>query len=176
MTKKLALSVLAMATVAGLYSATTAFAASDGKAGKVQTICTGGAQELVNGTTQNAAAAVNFAAGLQFMPFTTIAGGASGGAGDADLYVVTFSGEASATGGNEWTAQAQVSVNGGAFANMDPIGPNTFHNGNSPETHTMTWCRRIAATNTTVFRIVWRKLGAGTAIIDDYTMLVERSN
>jgi hypothetical protein len=176
MTKTLARNLLAVAALAGLFSSTAAMAAEGDRADRVPTFCSGGAQEFINGGTQNAAAAVNVAAGLQIMPFTTFAGGASGAAGDSDLYVATLSGEASGNGGGFWTAQAQVSVNGGAFFNIDPVGPNTFHQGNLAETHTMTWCRRIAATNTTVFRIVWQKFVAGNAIIDDYTMLVERSN
>ena len=165
---------LTLTAALAVFSSTAALAGESGRASRVLTFCSGGAQEFINGSTQNAAAAVNVAAGLQIMPFTSVAGGASGG--DSDLYVVTFSGEASGNGGGFWTVQAQVNVDGGGFVNMDPIGPDTFHQGNPAVTHTMTWCRRINAANTTVFRIVWQKFVAGNAIIDDYTMLVERSN
>ena len=53
--------------------------------------CLGGAQEFVNGGTHTAAVAT--AAALAILPFSTFAAGASGGAGDQDLYVVTLSGE-----------------------------------------------------------------------------------
>ena len=166
---------LTLTAALAVFSSTAALAGESDRAGRVLTFCSGGAQEFINGITQNAAAAVAVG-GPAIMPFTTVQGGAAGAAGDSDLYVVTFSGEASGNGGGFWTAQAQFNVNGGAFFNMDPIGPNTFHQGNLAETHTMTWCRRIAATNATSFRIIWQKFGAGNAVIDDYTMLVERSN
>jgi hypothetical protein len=137
--------------------------------------CNGGVQEAVFTNTWNAP--VNKAgAALAPVPFTTIPGGASGGAADTDLYTVTFSGEADGTVGGFWTAQAQVSVNGGAFVDIDPVGPNTFLTGTAAQTHTMTWCRRLAAANSTTFRIVWAKFGGGVAILDDYLMRVERSN
>ena len=89
---------------------------------------------------------------------------------------MTLSGEANATvAGSFWTAQAQVSVNGGAFVNIDPVGPNTFHTGVVAQTHTMTWCKRLSA-NATTFRVVWSKIGGGVAILDDYLMRVERSD
>ena len=102
---------------------------------------------------------------------------ASGPAGDQDLYVVTLSGEAdnSAAGGFS-TLQAQASINGGAFVNMNPSGPNTFLQSTVAETNTMTWCRRIAAANSVVIRVIWQHFGAGVSILDDYTVLVHRSN
>jgi hypothetical protein len=66
-------------------------------------------------------------------------------------------------------------VNGGAFVPIDPVGPNTFLTGPAAQTHTMTWCKRLIA-NSTVFRIVWSKLGGGAAQVDDYAMLVQRFN
>lgn len=132
--------------------------------------CQGFAQEFVNTLTQTTAFSTA-SPGFVEMPSTRIAGGASG---DVDLYTVTFSGQASATGGGFWEIQAQVSVSGGPFLNMNPQEPDTFHTGNPAQTHTMTWCREISGTPT--FRIVWRKAGGGAAIIDDYTMRVERSN
>jgi hypothetical protein len=137
------------------------------------TTCTGGAQEFVNGITNNGPVATG--AALAIMPFTTLAGGPSGGAGDADLYVVTHSVQSFNTVG-AWTAQAQVSVNGGAFFPIDPVGPNVMHTGATRETNTMTWCRRIAAANSTVFRIVWGKIGGGAVTADNYLTKVERSN
>jgi hypothetical protein len=136
------------------------------------TTCNGGAQEAVSTNTWNAPM-TKAGAGIAPIPFTTIAGGGSGAG--SDIYTVTFSGEADATGGGFWTAQAQVSVNGGAFVNIDPVGPNTFHSGTAAQTHTMTWCKRLSA-NSTTFRIVWSKIGGGLAVVDDYLMRVERSN
>jgi hypothetical protein len=136
--------------------------------------CNGGVQEAVFTNTWNAP--VNKAgAVLAVIPFTTIPGGPSGAG--LDTYTVTLSGEADGTvAGSSWTAQAQVSVNGGAFVNIDPVGPNTFLTGTAAQTHTMTWCRRLSAANGTTFRIVWSKLGGGVAILDDYLMRVERSD
>lgn len=139
------------------------------------TSCTGGAQEAINGFTRNFPAV--FAAGV--IPNTIVNGGASVGGGPSrdDLYVVTFSAEAdAAVAASGWTAQAQFSVDGGATFNpMPPVGPNTFHQGDRQETHTMTWCRRIASQNPVLFRIV--AAGFGTpVIVDDYTTLVERSD
>jgi hypothetical protein len=135
------------------------------------TRCNGGVQEAVLTNTWNAP--VNKAGvALAPIPFTTIPAGGSGVG--ADTYTVTFSGEADATAAF-WTAQAQVSVNGGAFVDIDPVGPNTFHSGTAAQTHTMTWCERLVA-NSTTFRIVWSKVGGGVAIMDDYLMRVERSD
>jgi hypothetical protein len=134
-------------------------------------VCDGGAQEAVFTNTQNLAASTAstiFAA----IPNTTLPGG---GSGDSDLYTVTFSGEADGTVGGNWEIQAQVSVNFGPYTAMNPVGPDTFHTGTLQGTHTMTWCRRLTASNTN-FRVVWRKNGGGSAIVDDYLMRVERSN
>jgi hypothetical protein len=138
----------------------------------VFTTCHGQEQEAVFTHTRNATHAK---AGAVFapIPFTLIPGGPSGA--DADTYTVTFSGEADGTVGGLWAAQAQVSVNGGAFFNIDPVGPNTFLTGTDAQTHTMTWCRRLVA-NTTDFRIMWAKFGGGVALIDDFLMRVERSD
>ena len=167
--------------VAGLLSLTAAAAfaqegddarVSRGPAGRAVAFCDGFAQEAILTNTQNSPVSTASAAFVT-MPNTTINGGGSGGG--IDLYTVTFSGQASATGGGFWEIQAQVSVNGGAFIDMNPNDPNTFHSGNPAQTNTMTWCREIAAASTQ-FRIVWRKLGGGAAIVDDYLMRVERSN
>ena len=137
--------------------------------------CVGGFQEFVNGGTQNAPVASAAAAAI--LPFSTYSAGAAGPAGDADLYVVTLSGEADNTAaGGGFTVQAQASVNGGAFFNLDPSGPNTFLQSTVAETNTATWCRRLAATNSVVIRILWNHFGAGSSILDDYTVLVHRSN
>jgi hypothetical protein len=135
--------------------------------------CFGANQEFINGGTQNAP--VTTTAALALLPFSTFAAGASGGAGDADLYVVTLAGEGDNTAGG-FTVQAQMSVNGGAFFDMSPDGPNTFLESTIAETNSMTWCRRVVATGSATIRIVWGKFGGGTAILDDYTVLVERSN
>jgi hypothetical protein len=137
--------------------------------------CNGGAQEFVGTLTQNVPTSTASAVAV-VIPDTTIACGASGAAGDLDLYTITFGGEAAATSGGFWTAQAQVSVNGGAFTAINPTGPNTFHRGNKAETNSMTWCVRLAAIASTTFRIVWAKSGGGTANLDDYIMRCERSN
>src|SRR6187431_864276 len=62
---------------------------------KTFTGCVGGAQEFVNGGTQNAPAIT--AAATAILPFSTFSAGRSGPAGDTDLYVVTLSGEADNT-------------------------------------------------------------------------------
>ena len=149
-TKKL-LAVPALVGVFSLAAATTALGqeADAGAKATPQTFtgCFGGAQEFVNGGTQNAPSFRGAGAGI--LPFSTFSAGASGRlAGDTDLYVVTLSGEAdnSAAGGG-FTVQAQASINGGIFFNMNPNGPNTFLQSTVAETNTMTWCRRIAAAN-----------------------------
>jgi hypothetical protein len=83
---------------------------------------------------------------------------------------VTFSAEAAITAnGGFWEAQAQYNI-GAGFVNMDPVGPNTFHSGVPAQTHTMTWCNRLLAPNFANFQIVWRKTGAGNAVVDEYTI------
>jgi hypothetical protein len=174
MTKILARNALAAtALVTTLFAGNSIAIADD--APPIFTICNGGIQEAVFTNTRNAVT-TKAGAVLAPIPFTILAAGGSGGAADADTYTVTFSGEADGTvAGSFWTAQAQVSVNGGVFVNIDPVGPNTYLTGVDAQTHTMTWCKRLVA-NTTVFRIVWAKLGGGVAILDDYLMRVERSN
>ena len=163
--------LLATALVTTLFAGNGIAVADD--AAPVLTNCNGLAQEAVFTNTWNAP--VNKAgAVIAPIPFTTIPGGPSGAG--FDIYTVTLSGEANATvAGSFWTAQAQVSVNGGAFVNIDPVGPNTFHTGVVAQTHTMTWCKRLSA-NATTFRVVWSKIGGGVAILDDYLMRVERSD
>lgn len=136
--------------------------------------CFGGIQEFVNGGTQNAGVAT---AGIGILPFSTFSAGASGPSGDQDLYVVTLSGEADNTlSGGGFTVQAQASINGGAFFNMNPNGPNTFLQSTVAETNTMTWCNRFGAAQSAVIRIIWSHFGPGSSILDDYTILVHRSN
>jgi len=182
-TGTLILAVPALVGAFSLIAASTSFgqeadagAADAGAEASARTFtgCFGGAQEFVNGGTQNVPASN---AGVAVLPFSTFSAGASGPAGDQDLYVVTLSGEAdnSAAGGG-FTVQAQASINGGAFFNMNPSGPNTFLQSTVAETNTMTWCNRFAATNSVLIRIVWRHFNAGTSILDDYTVLVHRSN
>lgn len=173
------LALSALVGACSLAAVTTALGAeADGGAAASPatfTGCFGGAQEFVNGGTQNAP--VFNAAAAAILPFSTFAAGASGGAGDADLYVVTLSGEAdNGAAGGGFTVQAQASINGGAFFNMNPNGPNTFLQSTVAETNTMTWCNRIAASNSVVIRIIWGHFGAGTSVLDDYTVLVHRSN
>jgi hypothetical protein len=167
--------VTPLATMADENHGRTAVGERGAKVSKVLTFCDGGAQEAVITNTQDAPANTASAA-FVVIPSTTLPGGASGAAGDLDTYTVTFSGEASATVGGLWEAVAQVSINGGAFVSMNPVGPNTYLTGTAAQTHTMTWCNRLGATASTSFRIEWRKLGGGLAIIDDYTVRVERSN
>lgn len=174
--------LLAVTALVAATAISSAMAQSDENGGKraagergaaSQTLveCDGGAQERVITNTQNAPTSTGSTA---FVPIvsTTVPGGPSG---DADLYTVTFSGQADGTVGGNWEIQAEVSVNGGSFTPMNPVGPNTFHTGTLQETNTMTWCRRLTA-STTNFRVVWRKNGGGSAIVDDYLMRVERSN
>jgi hypothetical protein len=163
------LTVSAMVGAFSLAAATTAL----GQDARTFTSCFGAAQEFVNGGTQNAAVASG--AALAVLPFSTFSAGASGAAGDTDLYVVTLSGQADNTAGG-FTVQAQASINGGAFFNMNPVGPNIFLQSTVAETNTMTWCNRIGATQSLVIRINWGKFGGGVAILDNYTALVHRSN
>lgn len=173
------ISLIAAAAALSIAAATTALAQEAESAASASqrtfVACFGGAQEFVNGGTQNAP---SFNAGVGvILPFSTFAAGASGVGADTDLYVVTLSGEAdnSAAGGG-FTVQAQASINGGLFFNMSPNGPNTFLQSTVAETNTMTWCNRFRATNNVVIRIIWSQFGPGTAILDDRTVLVHRSN
>ena len=93
----------------------------------------------------------------------------------SDVYSVTFSGEASATGGGSWEVEAQRSIDGGAFDLIPPGTIITFHSGNNGAANSMSWCTRLSATTNLDFRILWRKLGGGTANIGAYTMQVLRS-
>lgn len=170
------LTVPALVGAFSLAAATTALGQEDGgRSASARTFvsCSGGAQEFVNGGTQNAPSST--AAAVAVLPFSTFSAGPSGVSGDADLYVVTLSGEADNTAGG-FTVQAQASLNGGAFFDLSPIGPNTFLQSTVAETNTMTWCNRMGANQSVVIRILWRKFGGGTAFLDDYTVLVERSN
>lgn len=138
-------------------------------------VCNGGFQEGVFTNTQNIATSTMSNVFMP-VPSTTLSGGASGAAGDPDTYTVTFSGEAGNAGGGFWEIKGQVSVNGGGFVDLDPVDTNTFLSGNPSQTHTMTWCKRLAATNNTTFRVVWRKIGGGSAIVDGYLIQVQRSD
>ena len=102
-----------------------------------------------------------------------ISAGASGFFGDLDTYIVTFSGESDSSAG-AWEIEAEVSINGGAFANINPTGPNTFQFGKQTNSPSMTWCTRVQATASAVFRMHWRHIDGGTANLDDYTMTVRR--
>jgi hypothetical protein len=172
------ISLIVTISALSLAAATTAWGQENGGASaSAETFvgCFGGIQEFVNGGTQNAPVASAAAAAI--LPFSTFAAGAAGPAGDADLYVVTLSGEADNTAaGGGFTVQAQASVNGGAFFDLSPDGPNTFLQSTVAETNTATWCRRLTATNSVVIRILWNHFGAGSSILDDYTVLVHRSN
>jgi hypothetical protein len=170
--------VLVGSAVAGLLSviSVTGAVADDARAARTVATCTGGAQELVNVRTSNSpvtSASTTFVA----IPETTVAGGASGAAGDFDTYIVTFAGEANNINAGSWTARALVSVNGGAFTVINPTGPNTFHSGKKANNNSMTWCIRVAAVTSTTFRIEWAAtVATTTAQIDDYTTVVQRSN
>jgi hypothetical protein len=165
---KHALKLLALIPGLALVPATAALAQDDAKAAKVVTQCIGGAQEFVNGFTNNVAVGVPVGGTV---PASIVPGGPS--VPDSDLYVVTFSAQTSVPGGGTVTVQAQANIGPfGSFVPIDPVGPNSFHQGAAAETHTMTWCRRIQAANP-VFRIV---TGGAPAVFDDYTTLVHRSN
>jgi hypothetical protein len=169
-------SILAGSAIVLLMGVAPAVAQEAKAAKRALVICNGAAQEASFSRTQNSPTST---ASTVFVPVldTTIAAGASGPVGDFDLYVVTFAGEAANTSGGFWEAEAEVSVNGGAFTNINPTGPNTFKGGNKAENNSMTWCARLQATVSTTFRIQWRKTsGGGTANLDDYIINVERSN
>ena len=153
----------------------TASGERGGRVSRTLTFCDGGATEAVFTNTQDAPASTTSAVFVD-IPSTTAPGGSSGVGADSDVYTVTLNGEASATLGGNWEVQLLVSVNGGAFFAMNPIGPNTFHTGNAAQTKGMKWCNRLVATGSTTFKAQWRKLGGGTAVIDDYTLQVVRSN
>ena len=167
--------MLAIPILVSIFSLGTAPTALAQKASPRElAFCNGGAQEAVNGGVQNTPASTALAS-FAALPSSQFEAGGSGGAADFDLYKVTLSGEGDNTAGG-FEVQAQFSVNGGAFSNMRPIGPATFHSGTNESTNSMTWCRSIAASATLTIRIIWRKFGGGTAFLDDYTVLVERSN
>jgi hypothetical protein len=175
MKNTLAQNLLAVTALVAAFLVGSGLATADDVAPPVVTKCDGGAQELVSHKTRNFQTSKAGAAPATIVD-TDIAGGPSGGATDEDTYAVTFSGEAEATQGGSWTAQAQMSIDGGAFFDMDPVGPNTFLTGPRAQTHTMTWCNREVALVSTAFRIRWAKIGGGQAEIDDYTTRVERSD
>ncbi len=105
------LTVPALVGAFSLAAATTALGQEEdaGRRASAETFvgCFGGAQEFVNGGTQNAP--VSSGAALAILPFSTFSGGASGAAGDADLYVVRLSGEADNTVGG-FTVQPASTV------------------------------------------------------------------
>jgi hypothetical protein len=152
-------------------AAPAALAQEREKQGRALIDCDGAAQEAVFTNTEDAARNLS---GSGTIPSTTILTNGSG----VDSYLVTLSAETRHAGGGVLNVQAQVSINGGAFLDMLPDGPNTFHTGAQTETHTMTWCERLGASSggTVDFRIVFSETGGGAAVIDDYTTSVERSN
>jgi hypothetical protein len=161
----------------GLSTSVPVALAQEDKGAKAIVVCSaaGGVEDMAS-ITQNVPTSTASAA-LVAIPDTTVAAGASGAAGDFDTYVVTFGGEASATSGGVWIAQAQIQIGAGAFVAMNPSGPNTFHKGNKAESNSMTWCSRINSGGAGVnVRIVWSKSGGGTAILDDYITMVTRFN
>lgn len=93
----------------------------------------------------------------------------------SDTYTVTFSGQASATGGGSWDIEAQRSIDGGTFGLIPPVKVLTFHSGNKPDANSMTWCIRVSAATNVDFRILWRKVGGGTANIGGYTLQIVQS-
>lgn len=140
--------------------------------------CDGGAQEQISANTSNAQASTASAAFVP-IPSALLNGGFSGAPGvpgDFDSYTVTFSGEAGNGGGGSWEIKAQVAVDGGAYVDMAPAESNTFHSGNPRATHTMTWCARLEVPSGALIRVVWRKVGGGTAIVDGYLFQVQRSD
>jgi len=165
----------AVAGLATFMATGIALAAERTSQSKALLFCDGGAQESVITNSQNTQASTTSTAFVA-IPSTTLPGGPSGAAGDTDTYTVTFSGEAGNSNSASWEIRGQVSVNGGAFVDMDPVDSNTFHSGTPRATHTMTWCRRLEATSGADFRAVWRKVGGGTAIVDGYLIQVQRSD
>jgi hypothetical protein len=170
MNKRAIQKLLRGSTLVGLFSLGTAPNAW----AQTLALCNGGAQEALSGIVQIATASTA-AVAFSTLPSSAIEAGASGGATDDDLYKVTLSGEGDNTAGG-FEVQAQFSINGGAFSNMRPVGPATFHSGTNESASSMTWCRRLAASASLRIQIIWRKVGGGTAFLDDYTVLVERSN
>lgn len=174
MKNKLGQAVLTTAILFGISAAAVSVASAQTERtvrttqNRAIAICQGFGQEFINARTRNTATSTSSDTFVE-MANTRIGGGASG---DIDLYVFTFSGEAR---GGPWEIKAQVSFNGGfSFFDMNPNEPNTFHAGKGAETHTMSWCREIQGDPT--FRILWRKIGASPAVVDDYFVQVERSN
>ena len=168
MNRKADQNLTATMAVAGLLLAATT-------TGVFAAVCDSGAQEFVMMRTYDTAVSTTMS--NQVLPGSTLSGGPSGGASDADIYKVTLSGEGDhslAAGG--FTVKAQMNINGGAHFDIDPRDSNTFHRGTAEAVHTMTWCYRAFATVSTGFRIYWSQFGGGTAYLDGYLISVERSN
>jgi hypothetical protein len=134
--------------------------------------CNGGTTKAVFNTIADA----NFSTSsttFELIPGASISVPLSGAL--SDTYTLTFSGQASATGGGSWDVEAVRSIDGGAFGLIPPVRVITFHSGNKPDANSMTWCNRISARTSIDFRVLWRKTGGGTAAIGGYTMQVVRS-
>jgi hypothetical protein len=168
--------VLLGTAIAGLLAVVSITAVAAAEQNKRAVVgCTGGAQEAVVAITSDSPTT---SASTTFVPIanTTVSAGASGGIGDFDTYLVTFAGEANNQLAGSWFARALVSINGGAFTSINPVGPNTFHSGKKANNNAMTWCTRIQATSSAVFHIEWSVTSGSTAVIDDYITSVQRSN
>ena len=113
-----------------------------GRGTKASALCDGGAQEAVITNSQNTQASTYLYC-FRGYSIHDAAGRRQWRRWRCDTYTVTFSGEAATTGGGSWEIRGQVSVNGGAFVDIDPVDSNTFQSGNPRQTHTMTWCRRL---------------------------------
>jgi hypothetical protein len=138
--------------------------------------CVGGALEQTIVVTQNDPDTLADNAGNQVLNNSVINAGASGG--NPDTYIVTLSGEAdNTTAGGFFSVQAQVRVDGGPWIDINPNSPNTFHQGPTQTTASMTWCTRVQANASAAIRILWDSVGPGnTATLDDYTVMVQRLN
>ena len=136
--------------------------------------CVGGAVEAVIIRTQNSPDTLLDTDPARALANGQINAGASGG--NADTYIITLSGEAdNNTAGGRFEVQGQVRVDGGAWTDIFPDGPNTFHSGTNATSASMTWCTRVQANVSATLRIVWNSVGAGnTATLDDYTVMVQR--
>jgi hypothetical protein len=136
--------------------------------------CVGGAVEAVIIRTQNSPDTLLDTDPARALVNGQVNAGASGG--NPDTYLITLSGEAdNNTAGGLFTVKAQIRINGGAWTDIFPDGPNTFLRGTNETTASMTWCTRVQANVSAALRVIWDSQGAGnTARLDDYTVMVQR--
>jgi hypothetical protein len=168
--------LLQATALAGVVTLAPQSIAQAQEAAKLLINCVGGAAEAVIVRTKNSPDTLLDTAPARALDNSQINAGAS--TGNADTYILTLSGEAdNNTAAGSFTVQGQIRIDEGAWTNIHPNGPNTFHQGTNATTASMTWCIRVEASVSAALRIVWNSIGAGnTATLDDYTVMVQRLN